>query len=506
MAMPGRDNHPRCRALPGNDGATGNDIPTLLVIDDEAPILHAFRRAFRGGEVTVLTAASAAEGLETMRKSRPDVVVLDLNLPDQSGLETFHRIRQLDARTPVIFITGHGTTETAIEAMKQGAYEYLFKPLELPQLRAVMASALEISRRMRVPVVTQIDEPQASASDVLIGRTPQMQKVYKAIGRVAAQDVNVLILGESGTGKELVARAIYQHSPRAQGAFLALNCAAIPETLLESELFGHEKGAFTGADRKRIGKFEQCSGGTLFLDEIGDMTALTQTKILRVLQEQRFERVGGNETVQTDVRLIAATNRDLEQLTASGQFRSDLYYRLSVYTIRLPPLRERLDDLPLLVDHFRKRFSRELSKEVLQVAPEALDILRQHPWPGNLRELQGVIKQALLEATGPILVPEFLPESVKTRTPRARTVVESEIRFLDAFIEERLQTSSQDLYAEALAQMEKQLLTRVLEHTRGNQLQAAKVLGITRSSLRFKLRSHGITIERSVGSEDDTAE
>ena len=235
-----------------------------------------------------------------------------------------------------------------------------------------------------------------------------MQEVYKAIGRVAPQDVTVLILGESGTGKELVARAIYQHSRRAAGPFLAINCAAIPETLLESELFGHEKGAFTGADRRRIGKFEQCHGGTLFLDEIGDMTPLTQTKVLRVLQEQQFERVGGNETIQTDVRVIAATNRDLEQLIAAGQFRSDLYYRLNVFTIRLPPLRERDDDLPLLVMHFLRRFSRELGKDTYGIAPEALDVLRRHPWPGNVRELQSVLKQALLQATGPILAPESL--------------------------------------------------------------------------------------------------
>jgi two-component system nitrogen regulation response regulator GlnG len=489
----------------------GPNMPVLLVIDDEPAILHAFQRAFRGEEISVRTASSAAEGLQIVNQARPDVVVLDLNLPDQSGLETFHRIRQIDARIPVIFITGHGTTETAIEAMKLGAYEYLFKPLELDALRDIVSSAFAISRLMHVPVVTAAEEPPPPSSDVLIGRSAQMQKVYKAIGRVAAQDVNVLVLGESGTGKELAARAIYQHSPRAQGPFLTLNCAAIPETLLESELFGHEKGAFTGAERKRIGKFEQCTGGTLFLDEIGDMSPVTQTKILRVLQEQRFERVGGNETVQTDVRLIAATNRDLEQLVAAGQFRTDLYYRLTTYTIKLPPLRERLEDLPLLVDHFLRRFSRELGRRDVQKATdETMEILGQYPWPGNLRELQGVLKQALLQATAPLLLPDFLPDTVKgtARTVGVNrpTTGRSPAQFSDAFISERLQTGTQNLYAESLASMERQLITRVLEHTRGNQLQAAKILGITRGSLRFKIRALGLTIERSVGSEDNLEE
>jgi two-component system nitrogen regulation response regulator GlnG len=354
---------------------------------------------------------------------------------------------------------------------------------------------------MHVPVVVAEDEPATESSDVLVGRCPAMQTVYKAIGRVASQDVTVLILGESGTGKELVARAIYRHSRRASGPFLAINCAAIPESLLESELFGHEKGAFTGADRKRIGKFEQCSGGTLFLDEIGDMTPLTQTKLLRVLQEQRFERVGGNETISTDVRILAATNHDLERIVDQGRFRSDLYYRLGVFTIRLPPLRERTDDMPLLVEHFLKRFSRELGKEVQRASPETLAILGQYSWPGNLRELQSVLKQALLQTTGPVLVPDFLPP-LGGAADKKETDAESLFPDWDRFISERLQAASQDLYAEALGQMERRVITRVLEHTGGNQLQAAKILGITRGSLRTKIRALGIIIERSVSSED----
>jgi two-component system nitrogen regulation response regulator GlnG len=304
-----------------------------------------------------------------------------------------------------------------------------------------------------------------------------------------------------------VARAIYQHSKRASGPFLAINCAAIPETLLESELFGHEKGAFTGAERKRIGKFEQCSGGTLFLDEIGDMSPLTQTKLLRVLQEQRFERVGGNETVQTDVRVIAATNNDLEELVGAGRFRNDLYYRLNVFSIRLPPLRERPEDLPLLVEHFVRRFSRELGKDVQQIAPDALAVLARYPWPGNVRELQSVLKQALLQATGRVLVPDFLPEAVRAEPgaceppPSPGAAPE-----WDRFVADRLRAGSQGLYAEGLALMERQLLTSVLRHTHGNQLQAAKILGITRGSLRTKIRALGIKIERAVWSDDEAAE
>jgi nitrogen regulation protein NR(I) len=488
-------------------------MPTLLIIDDEPSILHAFRRAFHDPTLTLLTASTAAEGLDLVVDRRPDVVILDIHLPDQSGLETFQHIRHLDARIPVIFITGHGTTDTAIEAMKLGAYDYLLKPLELVPLRELVNRALEISRLMHVPALIEAEQPAGPGpTEVLVGHCPAMQEVYKAIGRVAPQDVTVLILGESGTGKELVARAIYHHSRRSAGPFLTINCSAIPETLLESELFGHEKGAFTGAERKRIGKFEQCSGGTLFLDEIGDMTPLTQTKLLRVLQEQRFERVGGNETVQTDVRLIAATNRPLEEMVAREEFRGDLYYRLNVFKIHLPPLRERPEDLPDLVRHFLQRYNHELNKEVHSAAAETLSALQRYPWPGNVRELQSVLKQAMLHATGPVLAASFLPAAIQH--PQAARVNGhalaggcNAVRLLETewerHVEERIAAGSQELYAETLALMERQLLTAVLRHTQGNQVQAARILGITRGSLRTKIRALGITIERAVWSDDD---
>jgi two-component system nitrogen regulation response regulator GlnG len=388
--------------------------------------------------------------------------------------------------------------------MKSGAFDYLLKPLELGPLRDAVQRALQISRLSHTPAVLPEIEAVPDQADVLVGRCPAMQEVYKAIGRVATQDVTVLLLGESGTGKELVARAIYQHSRRSAGPFLAINCAAIPDNLLESELFGHEKGAFTGADRKRIGKFEQCSGGTLFLDEIGDMAPLTQTKLLRLLQEQRFERVGGNETVQTDVRLIAATNRDLEARVATDHFRKDLFYRLNVFTISLPPLRERPGDLPLLVEHLIKRFRRELNKDVQSVAPEALEMLERYSWPGNVRELQSVLKQALLHATGPVLIPDFLRAALRLEERPADNLAAS--ADWEHFVRERLNAGSEDLYAEALASMERQVLTIVLRHTEGNQVQAARILGITRGSLRNKIRALGITIGRSVWSDENQAD
>src|SRR6266851_5425529 len=384
-------------------------MSTLLVIDDEESVRYSFRRVFESDSVQVLTARTAAEGLDQIREQRPDVVVLDLQLPDRSGLEVFQEIKSLDPRRPVIFITAHGTTEAAIEAMKGGAFDYLVKPVDLDRLSQLLERAFEAARLMNVPAILPAEE----IGDRIVGHSPIMQEMSKAIGRIAPQDVNVLILGESGTGKELVARALYYHSRRAAKPFLALNCAAIPETLLESELFGHEQGAFTGATRRRIGKFEQCDGGTLFLDEIGDMPPPLQAKMLRVLQEQRFERIGSNETLQTQVRVLAATNHNLEKLVEENRFRKDLYYRLKVITIQVPPLRARLDDVAELAHYFLFRFDRELGMDMRGFAPETLDLFQGYSWPGNVRELQSLLKQAMFNATGHVLLPEFLPDVLR---------------------------------------------------------------------------------------------
>ncbi|VTS03082.1 sigma-54-dependent transcriptional regulator [Tuwongella immobilis] len=479
-------------------------MQTLLVIDDEPAIQHAFRRAF-GGKINVLGAATAREGLSIISQTPPDVIVLDVHLPDATGLETYRKIHQIDARIPVILITGHGTTDLAIEAMKDGVYEYLLKPLELSALRRLIEQAMLSAAKMRIPANLGNEESVQPEGDLMLGQCARMQDVYKSVGRVAAQEITVLIQGESGTGKELVARAIYQHSKRAKQPFLAINCAAIPETLLESELFGHEKGSFTGAERKRIGKFEQCHGGTIFLDEIGEMPILMQSKILRLLQEQQFERVGGNELIQTNVRLIAATNADLKKLCDVGKFRKDLYFRLNVFSIELPPLRDRGGDIDQLIDYFVKRYSLQLGRSVTEIAQEARDILHKYPWPGNVRELQSVIKQSLIRMNGSALLADFLPESIRQsdEVDQPIAVFHDEQFSWDSFIDELISQSCENVYAVALERMEREVILRVLKHTGGNQLQSAKILGITRGSLRTKIRNLGINIGRNISLEDE---
>src|SRR6266705_4084680 len=323
----------------------------LLLIDDEADVQYSFRRIFDSPGIELTAASSGEEGLKLIAKARPDLVLMDVRMGGMNGLETLRRLRQTDAKLPVIMMTAYGTSQTAIEAMKLGAYDYLLKPFDVPKLKQIIVAALKAARDMR-EVVSY--EPHLETEDyelAIVGRSDQMQTVFKLIGQLSASDATALITGESGTGKELVARAIYHHSRRAEKPFLAINCAAIPENLLESELFGHERGAFTGAADRRIGKFEQCDQGTIFLDEIADMPPSTQTKILRVLQSGEFQRVGGNQTFQVDVRVIAATNKDPEEQVSTKRFREDLYYRLNVVRIHLPPLRERREDVRLLVDY-----------------------------------------------------------------------------------------------------------------------------------------------------------
>jgi DNA-binding NtrC family response regulator len=477
-------------------------MPSLLVVDDDRTVLALFKRVFKDGDIALHTADNATEGMKLLRELKPDALVLDILLPEGPSIPQAKEARLFDVRLPVIFITASNDSDMAIEAMKLGAYDYLLKPLDVVQVESLIDRALETRRLMASPV--HLEQSDVSDDgDLLVGRSPKMLEVYKQIGRVAAQDVTVLITGESGTGKELIARAIYQHSHRVDECFMAVNCAALTDTLLESELFGHEKGAFTGADRRRIGRFEQCNNGTIFLDEVGDMSPATQSKVLRLLQEQSFERVGGHETISVDVRLISATNRNLEQMIADNEFRLDLFHRLNGFEIKLPPLREREADLELLIDHFLKRFNQQLNKNITSISPEALALLKSYGWPGNIRELQTAMRRAMLMATGPTIVPESLPKEIVDGTPSA-----SGAKFngsngdasvdLCQFVDGLTGQGSENLYQETLQMMERYLIARVLRETHGNQSQAARRLGITRGSLRNKMRDLGIQIEQVV--------
>lgn len=470
-------------------------MPTLLVVDDDPEVLYSMERSLKTDSLGVLGATTAQEGVALVRQHRPDAVVLDVRLPDMSGLDAVNSMREIDPLLPIVVITAFATTDTAIEAIKRGAFEYLLKPVDLKQLRDVVAQALEISRLRHVPAVFD-ETPAQEKVDRIVGRSAAMQEVYKAIGRVAPLDVTVLLLGESGTGKELVARALYHHSRRNRGPFLAINCAAIPETLLESELFGHERGAFTGADRRRIGKFEQAHRGTLFLDEIGDLSPATQAKLLRLLQERQFDRIGGNETVEADVRVIAATNQNLEAAVAAGLFRQDLYYRLKGYTIELPPLRERTEDLPLLVEHFVTRFNKELGKLVRDVAPSVFDLLSRHMWPGNVRELENVLRHALIHATGDTLTPDLLPremidaQAAGTASPMSLDVGQR--------LRELVRAGEADIYRRLCLEVDRVILDIALQHTRGNQVLASQLLGMSRNTLRAKLRTLGLSLQKQL--------
>ena len=460
-------------------------MQTLLVIDDEPSVLYSLRKRLESPSLRVITAETAEAGLELARTGRPDAVILDVRLPDMSGLDCFDRLHQESPLLPVIIITAFSTTETAIEAMKRGAFEYLLKPVDFHLLRDVTGKALEAGRARHLAERSQRAGAEPP-TDRIIGQSACMQELYKSIGRVAAQDVTVLLLGESGTGKELVARTIYEHSKRNRSPYLAVNCAALTESLLESELFGHEQGAFTGADRRRVGKFEQVHGGTIFLDEVGDMSPATQAKVLRLLQGGEFERVGGRETVRADVRVIAATNRDLEAMVNAGTFRRDLYYRLNGLTITLPPLRERLDDIPLLVEHFAAQLSAKLGRHVVSIAPDVLQLLASCDWPGNVRELENVVRYSLIHARGNSITLASLPQMLASAAGIVAPAAGDRLNLVP-FIRESLKSGVTDLYRVVQAEVDRVLLREVLAHVEGNQVHASQLLGISRSTLRSKL-------------------
>jgi two-component system nitrogen regulation response regulator GlnG len=475
----------------------------LLLIDDEEDVRYSFQRIFDSPEIELATASSGEEGLKVIPKFKPDLVLMDVRMGGMNGLETLRRIRAANPKLLVILMTAYGTTQTAIEAMKLGAYDYLLKPFDALKLKEIVANALKAAHDMQQVVSYQ---PLLESEDYelgIVGRSEPMQQVFKLIGQVAASDATALITGESGTGKELVARAIYHHSNRSTQPFLAVNCAAIPEQLLESELFGHERGAFTGATMQRIGKFEQCSKGTIFLDEIGDMTPATQTKILRVLQNGTFERVGGNQPIQVDVRVIAATNKPLEAAVAAKQFRADLFYRLNVVRIHIPPLRERLDDVPLLVNYFLEKIAREQRRKPKSVAANVIKALEKYHWPGNVRELENAIRRAHVMAKSDAILQSDLPPEISGRggsgaPPLAAAVGEAIAADAAALARQLFQWARRDPKLKVIPAVERELVVAALKEAGNNQVHAAKLLGITRATLRKRIEKFGIQRELNV--------
>jgi two-component system nitrogen regulation response regulator GlnG len=480
----------------------------LLLIDDETDVQYSFQRIFDSPDIELTTASSGEEGLKLIPKVKPDLVLMDIRMGGINGLETLRRIRQLDSKLLVILMTAYGTTQTAIEAMKLGAYDYLLKPFDVVKLKDIVNNALKAAHDMRQVVSYQPLLESEDYESGIVGRSEAMQQVFKMIGQVAGTDATALITGESGTGKELVARAIYHHSNRNTQPFLAVNCAAIPEQLLESELFGHERGAFTGATLQRIGKFEQCNGGTIFLDEIGDMTPATQTKILRVLQSGTFERVGGNTPLKVDVRIIAATNKPLEEAVAAREFREDLFYRLNVVRIHIPPLRDRREDVRLLVNYFLKKFARDQETAPKSISGGVIKALEQYHWPGNVRELENIVRRALVVAKGDAILLSDLPAEIAGHASAPSTAApvaagpaapgETGVTDVVSLTRKLFQWARKDPKLKLIPAVERELVLQALKETSGNQVQAAKLLGITRATLRKRIEKFGIQRELSL--------
>jgi two-component system, NtrC family, nitrogen regulation response regulator GlnG len=473
----------------------------ILVVDDEESIRWALRKALEREGHRVVLAADGVEGLTRAVDPGIDLVLMDIKMPGAEGLETLTRIKEARPELPVIIMTAFGTLQAAVQAMKRGAYDYITKPFDFGELVIAVQRVFEI--RELTERVAQMEALGGRPFDFggVVGLCPAMQQIFKLVGKMAASDLTVLVRGESGTGKELLAKAIHYNSRRSARPFVAVNCAAIPRELLESELFGHERGAFTGASALRRGKFELAEGGTIFLDEIGDMDIGLQAKILRVLQERQFERVGGERSLSADVRVIAATNQHLEAAVAQKGFREDLYYRLNVVAINLPPLRERVEDIPLLVNHFLHQFAEEQKQEPKTLPPETLELMLAYRWPGNIRELENAVKRACVLAPTSLILPEHLPVALlhaeDIGAPGGRSSFE---RLLSQGITGELSRLKQErdgqLYTYFLAALERPLLLRVLERTGGNQLRAAELLGINRNTLRKKLRELGIALAR----------
>ncbi|MCW5891628.1 MAG: sigma-54-dependent Fis family transcriptional regulator [bacterium] len=470
---------------------------TILVADDEDSIRWVLERACAQRGHTVVSVGSGTEALTALRERRFDVALVDIRMPDLSGLDVLSRAREDGLDTLFIVMTAQNTMGNAIEATKRGAYDYLTKPFDLEQVAALLTRALSLRRLTQD--LERLRGELRQRHEMVIGGTPTMQEVYKIIGRAAPTDATVLIQGETGTGKELVAQTLHYHSER-RGPFVALNCSAIPNELLESELFGYERGAFTGAVERRIGKFEAAAGGTLFLDEIADMPLGLQAKLLRVLQEREFTRVGGRDLIRSDVRIVAATNQDLESAVRGGRFREDLFFRLNVVRILVPPLRERKADIPELIEFFLDKINRDLGTNIVGVTDEVREMLIRHSWPGNVRELENTLLRAAVLAKGRTLVPEdFVLATPHRPAPTEILPLEEAVRRRLAELLDADGDGARDLYTALIGAVEKPLLEVVLERAGGNQVRAADMLGINRNTLRKKITELGIALRRLPG-------
>ncbi|MEF2144663.1 MAG: sigma-54 dependent transcriptional regulator [Desulfovibrionaceae bacterium] len=468
----------------------------ILIVDDDSQLRLSFERLLAGEGHEVRVAASGEAGIEAVREKVPDLVVMDVRMPGMSGLEAFQAMRKIEPRLQVVIMTAFGSTDTAIEATKLGAYDYVLKPFDIPDILEIILQALEAGRVMRDRVEMDA-EPENTGAEALIGRSGAMHEIYKAIGRVAPTDATVLIRGESGTGKELVARAVYQYSSRANQPFVVINCVAIPETLLESELFGYEKGAFTGAVNRRVGKIEKANGGTVFLDEIGDMPEGIQAKILRLLQEKKIERLGGHKAIPVDVRIIAATNRNLEAAVAEGHFREDLYYRLKVVTLYLPPLRDRKEDIGLLADFFLARYAREMGMSNPGLTREALEFLRSLAWPGNVRELANKLHKAVIFSRGCPVGPDELALAVGSRFEDELHEDGGEDAVRGWVRQALAHHSGSDAFEAIVGTVGKIAVSEALAMTGNNRTRAAKLLGMSRPTLLARIEKYGIKVTTS---------
>ncbi|MGG0934838.1 sigma-54 dependent transcriptional regulator [Brevibacillus centrosporus] len=456
----------------------------ILLVDDEVNVRKALSTSLRKAGYDTKEAASGAEALEQIGQYEPDVMLLDLRMPEMDGMETLRRLKQAKSAQPsVIMMTAYGSANDVMEAMRLGAYDYVQKPFDLTQVKQVVAKALKPETGDEEGTMRPSQEEQTDCPGYLVGLSPAMQEVYKLVGKVSMTRATVLIQGESGTGKELIARAIHSNSPRADQPLIPVNCGAIPEKLLESELFGYERGAFTGAVARKPGLFEAANGGTLFLDEVGELTPSLQVKLLRVLQERTLVRLGGVEPIPIDVRIIAATNRDLQERIRLELFREDLYYRLNVVPIQMPPLRERKDDIPLLIRHFLTKFGRETGKEDCFLSPAAVELLNAYHWPGNVRQLENTIERAVVLASGQAILPEHVQVHLEeTRQTPNETKEKRGLRFEDRTMKD------------IISEVEKEAITRALQREKGNRLRTAKRLGISRSALLYKMEMYEIDV------------